>query len=120
MAELLTMSRLILLLQCARMGHPRTRSRMAGMAGEEADRAAQSGAALPGLLQAARTTILTQALNSSVSNSEWAVKRPELLKYSLLPINRLLHDVAQWDEAAICKRSDDLLVRALKIWPRHV
>lgn len=65
-------------------------------------------------------TILTQALNSSVSNSEWAVKRPELLKYSLLPINQILHDVAQWDEAAIVKRSDDLLTRALKVWPRRV
>lgn len=65
-------------------------------------------------------TILTQALNSSVSNSEWSVKRPELLKHSLLPINQMLHDVPQWDEAAIVKRSDDLLARALKVWPRHV
>ena len=32
-------------------------------------------------------TILTQALNSSVSNSAWMTKKPELLKSSLLPIN---------------------------------
>lgn len=63
-------------------------------------------------------TILTQALNSSVSNSEWGLKRPALLKHSLLPINQVLYDVAQWDEEAIARRSDDLLTRALKIWPR--
>jgi hypothetical protein len=38
-------------------------------------------------------TILTQALNSSVSNSKWAVKRPELLKYSLLPITNFLESI---------------------------
>ncbi len=65
-------------------------------------------------------TILTQGLNSSVSNSQWSVKKPELLKHSLLPINQLLHDVAVWDEAVIAQRSDDLLVRALKVWPRDV
>jgi hypothetical protein len=65
-------------------------------------------------------TILTQALNSSVSNSEWTAKKPELLKHSLLPINQMLHDVAEWDEAAIVKRTDDMLKRALKVWPRDV
>lgn len=63
-------------------------------------------------------TILTQGLNSSVSNSQWSLKRQELLKHSLLPINQILHDVAIWDEEAIAQRSDDLLVRALEIWPR--
>lgn len=63
-------------------------------------------------------TILTQALNSSVSNSEWLLKRPELLKHSLLPINQVLHDVDQWNESTITSRSDALLARALKIWPR--
>ncbi len=65
-------------------------------------------------------TILTQGLNSSVSNSHWSSKKPELLKHSLLPINQLLHDVTTWDEAAIAKRSDDLLDRALTIWPHDV
>jgi hypothetical protein len=65
-------------------------------------------------------TILTQALNSSVSNSEWHLKRPELLKHSLLPINQVLHDVDQWNESAISNRSDALLARALKVWPRCV
>jgi hypothetical protein len=62
-------------------------------------------------------TILTQALNAAVSNGSWDVKRPELLKYSLLPINQQLHDVDEWDEEAITKRGQDLLDKALKIWP---
>ncbi len=63
-------------------------------------------------------TVLTLALNSSVSNSQWSVKKPELLKYSLLPINQQLHDVDVWDETAIADRSEQLLSRALKVWPR--
>ena len=63
-------------------------------------------------------TILTQALNSSVSNSQWNVKKPALLQHSLLPINQQFHAAAVWDEAAITARSDDLLARALKVWPR--
>ena len=65
-------------------------------------------------------TILTQALNSSVSNSQWSLKKQELLKHSLLPINQMLHDVPIWDEAAISQRSDDLLAHALEVWPRDL
>jgi hypothetical protein len=63
-------------------------------------------------------TILTQALNSAASNGAWKDKRPELLRHSLLPINQQLHDVEVWDEGAIAQRSDALLKRALKVWPR--
>ncbi|RTL28074.1 MAG: DUF262 domain-containing protein [Burkholderiales bacterium] len=63
-------------------------------------------------------TILTQGLNSSVSNSEWAVKKPALLQHSLLPINQQLHAAASWDEEAINRRGADLLGRAFKLWPR--
>jgi Protein of unknown function DUF262/Protein of unknown function (DUF1524) len=62
-------------------------------------------------------TILSQALNSGVSNSSWEVKRPELLKASLLPINQQLHSVETWNEAAIENRSKELFDRAAKIWP---
>lgn len=62
-------------------------------------------------------TILTQALNSSVSNGSWATKKPALLQNSLLPINQQLHDAAVWDESAILIRSEDLLKRALNLWP---
>lgn len=62
-------------------------------------------------------TILTQALNSSVSNAAWATKRPELLKSSLLPINQQLHGFDAWDEDAIQRRGKDLFSKATKIWP---
>lgn len=62
-------------------------------------------------------TIITQALNSSVSNSAWAVKKPALLTSSLLPINQQLVACEVWDEQAITKRSEELLRRALEIWP---
>jgi hypothetical protein len=64
-------------------------------------------------------TILTQALNSSQSNSAWPDKRPELMKHSLLSINQDLHDIADWDEAAIKARSEMLFQRALKLWSRY-
>ncbi len=63
-------------------------------------------------------TILTQPLNSSASNGPWASKRPEILKHSLLPLNQQLVDADAWDEAAIARRSDALLERALTLWPR--
>ena len=62
-------------------------------------------------------TILTQALNSSVSNSAWEVKKPELRKSSLLPINQQLQDADSWNEEAIEARGEDLFERAARIWP---
>lgn len=62
-------------------------------------------------------TILTQPLNSSVSNAAWIVKKPELLSSSLLPINQRLHAFAKWDEDAIEHRSKELFERAVSIWP---
>jgi uncharacterized protein with ParB-like and HNH nuclease domain len=62
-------------------------------------------------------TILTQALNSSVSNSSWKDKRPQLLAASLLPINLQLHTIDSWDEIAIEERTKALFARAIKIWP---
>ncbi len=62
-------------------------------------------------------TILTQALNSSVSNSAWSTKKPELLKASLLPINQQLHGYEEWNEQTIEKRSAELFTRACRLWP---
>jgi hypothetical protein len=62
-------------------------------------------------------TIVTQSLNTSVSNSAWSTKKPELLKSSLLSINQLLQAVAVWDEVAIENRSRELFRRAVTIWP---
>jgi hypothetical protein len=62
-------------------------------------------------------TILTQALNSSVSNGPWSEKKPALLQASLLPINLQLGAFDRWDEQAILQRGQSLLERALRIWP---
>jgi hypothetical protein len=61
-------------------------------------------------------TILTQELNSSVSNSAWATKKPALLAASLLPINQKLQAVEHWDESCITRRSEDLFDVAVKVW----
>ena len=63
-------------------------------------------------------TILTQALNSSVSNSAWNDKKPALLTASLLPINQQLHKAQEWNEDAIAQRSEELFARALQVWPK--
>lgn len=62
-------------------------------------------------------TILTQALNSSVRNSAWSIKKPEIMKSSLLPINQMLHAYEAWDEEAIELRGRELFQRAKQIWP---
>lgn len=62
-------------------------------------------------------TILVQELNSSVSDSAWATKKPGTLGSSLLPINQELHSYATWDEEAIVKRGEELLKRAIGVWP---
>lgn len=62
-------------------------------------------------------TLLTQALNSSVSNGAWITKKPEVLNSSLLPINQQLHGFDTWDEEAIQKRGTDLFARAVRLWP---
>jgi hypothetical protein len=66
-------------------------------------------------------TILSQPLNSEGSHSAWNIKKPLILGNSLLPINqKLLYNAEVWDEDAIADRSNKLLERALKIWPRSL
>ena len=62
-------------------------------------------------------TTLSQALNPAVSNNDWKAKRPQIMKYSLLPINQLLHDQDVWDENTIEDRSKELFKIALNLWP---
>ena len=81
-------------------------------------RAAKTRARDAALQTLGNLTILTQELNSAVSNGSWVEKRPELLNHSLLPINQQFHDQDVWNEAAITDRSNELLERALKLWPR--
>jgi len=61
-------------------------------------------------------TILTQPLNSGLSNSKWSTKKTSL-RISLLPINQLLNDIETWDEKAIENRSRKLFESAVSIWP---
>lgn len=63
-------------------------------------------------------TLLTHKLNPSLSNSAWSKKRPEILKHSALNMNRCFFGVEVWDEDRIEKRTEELFVEALKIWPR--
>lgn len=62
-------------------------------------------------------TILTQPLNSAVSNSAWEIKKPQLLQSSLLPINQQLYSINVWDEKAIVNRGKEIFDRAKLIWP---
>ena len=62
-------------------------------------------------------TILSEALNPAISNLGWASKKPEIMKYSLLPINQLLHDQTEWTEGTIEQRSIALFKKAITLWP---
>jgi hypothetical protein len=62
-------------------------------------------------------TILTQSLNSTVRNSNWATKKPEIMKSSLLSLNQMLHEYETWSEESIIKRGKELLGIAKTIWP---
>lgn len=64
-------------------------------------------------------TLLTQALNPSVSNGPWAAadgngKREQILKHSALALNRGLPHA--WDESAIVQRARVLFTAARQVW----
>ncbi len=63
-------------------------------------------------------TLLTQNLNSALSNSAWAKKRELLSEHSALSLTRrtLLHEDT-WDEEAIRRRARVLFEAAKKVWP---
>jgi len=65
-------------------------------------------------------TLLTQPLNSSVSNGAFAKKRPEITKQSKLQLNAYFQNLQAsepWDQDAILERGMSLFDTALKIWP---
>lgn len=65
-------------------------------------------------------TLITGSLNPVLSNSEWKIKRSELLKFSRLNLTQYFHDVEcseVWDEERIYKRAEYLLTQIEKIWP---
>ena len=62
-------------------------------------------------------TIVTDPLNSSLSNSAWTMKRAELNKHSRLLLNARLADRDTWDEQAIDEHGTWLAERLVAIWP---
>ena len=62
-------------------------------------------------------TLLTQPLNSSVSNSAYEMKKPEILKNSALALNRYFHDKQEWNETLMKARAEALFTEALAKWP---
>jgi hypothetical protein len=65
-------------------------------------------------------TLLTQFLNSSVSNGPFAAKRPEIAKQSRLQLNAYFQRFADsdaWDENSIVRRGQELFEVAKRLWP---
>lgn len=62
-------------------------------------------------------TLLTQPLNSSVSNSAFEIKKPEILKNSALALNRYFQDKEIWNEEQIAARAEMLYSIAAERWP---
>lgn len=68
-------------------------------------------------------TLVTQPLNSSLSNAPWqgdgplGGKRDELARRSLLLVNQSLCQNDEWDEGRIDSRGVDLTERILRTWP---
>lgn len=62
-------------------------------------------------------TLLTQPLNSSVSNSAFEIKKPEIVKNSALALNRYFQDKDVWDEDLILARGEMLFDHASERWP---
>ena len=63
-------------------------------------------------------TLLTQPLNSRVSNGPFEKKRTQIAKQSSLALNRHFQSQESWDEEPILQRSKEMFKLARKIWPR--
>lgn len=62
-------------------------------------------------------TLLTQGLNSTVSNGSYDAKKPEITKQSALRLNTYFQDISTWNEDEIRKRGKELFKHAQRIWP---
>ncbi len=63
-------------------------------------------------------TLLTQGLNSSVSNGPWNDKRVKLGDQAKLNMNRRLAKQETWSESEIVERCKVMHELACEIWPR--
>ncbi len=62
-------------------------------------------------------TIVTQPLNSGLSNGPWAAKRKQLNAESKLLLNSRLAELENWDESSIDAHGEWLARRLAVIWP---
>lgn len=65
-------------------------------------------------------TLLTQPLNSSLSNAAYILKRPAITTQSLLKLNSYFQSVDSWGEEAIVRRGEELFQIAASVWPYPV
>lgn len=65
-------------------------------------------------------TLVTQALNSSLSNGPFKDKRPKIASNSGLRLNALFQDqnIIAWSEIEIAARGRDMFLCAKNVWPR--
>ena len=63
-------------------------------------------------------TLLTKALNPSVSNGAWNLKRKKIAAHSAIAMNRQFYEIEEWNETEIFERTKNLLRLAVKLWPR--
>ncbi|KZM50773.1 DUF262 domain-containing protein [Labrenzia sp. OB1] len=61
-------------------------------------------------------TLLTGALNSSVSNGSYSVKMPAVKSHSSLALNRDLNQFDNWNEETISERGLSLFEIAARVW----
>lgn len=61
-------------------------------------------------------TLLTAALNSTISNGPLTIKLPAIRANAALALNRELNGIDHWDEAAIQSRGEALFELARTIW----
>ena len=61
-------------------------------------------------------TVLNGKLNPKLSNGTWKKKRKEILKHSILHLNKYFQDCDEWSEESIIKRGRELFKIAQKKW----
>ena len=65
-------------------------------------------------------TLLTQGLNSKLSNGPWSEKRKALLAYNTIKLTGRLLEQAEnleWNESLIDERTQDMIDALLAVWP---
>ena len=62
-------------------------------------------------------TLVTQALNSSLSNSAFAIKKQHLDDHSVLMLNKYFAKQSTWSESSIRERGEWLFALAQEVWP---